>query len=416
MKFKRRILSLLLTLLFLFTPPVSARAAGESDLIRQMINYFRYHQEAAHTDLERLLIDLEDISPEKAAQWESIMADWLWTETELNYRSGELPDGLPDDNSLCIVVLGYHLTSGGQMRSELRGRMDVALRAAQQYPNAYIMVTGGATASNNKKATEAGRMAAYLRNSGIDSSRIIQETKSYSTEANAINCLKILNHSYPQVQHLVLITSDYHMQFSYMLFAARQQLNYGGSMDMVGAACYYTGKSGSFGISSQANALASLAGVKVSNMKSPSLSQLSSLAVLRDTVYRSGDPLNLTVTAHFTSGYSKDVTEEAEFSSFDPHSLGTQTVTVTYTEGGITVSGEVNILVEEQPVFDPLPDLPQSQTEWLTETAELKQSPAISPWWCLLGIPALWGLYELRQRKLRKQRRRQRRRRKMNLE
>ena len=33
---------------------------------------------------------------------------------ELNYNV--LPDGLPDDNSLCIVILGYRLEDDGSMQ------------------------------------------------------------------------------------------------------------------------------------------------------------------------------------------------------------------------------------------------------------------------------------------------------------
>ena len=191
MKIRRLLFAGLLCFSLLLGVLSPVQAAAEAPIVRQLINYFRYHQEAAETDIRRLLQDLEEISPEKADCWTAIMEDWLWTETDLDLRSGVLPEDLPDDDSLCIVVLGYQLSSDGKMKAELVGRMEVALKAAQQYPNAYIIVTGGATASSNKSATEAGRMAAWLRNKGIASSRIIEETKAYSTEANAINCLRI---------------------------------------------------------------------------------------------------------------------------------------------------------------------------------------------------------------------------------
>jgi len=420
MNMKRRIFTLALALCLLIFVP-TASAADDTSLIRQMINYFRHHQEAAETDIYRLLQELESQSPAKAERWQAIMESWLWTERSLDLRSGELPDDLPDDDSLCIVVLGYQLTPNGKMRDELVGRMRVALKAAEQYPNAYIMVTGGATASNNKNATEAGRMAIWLANNGISEGRIIRETQAYSTEANAINCLRILDSTYPQVKHLVLITSDYHMQYSYMLFAARQQLGYGGSTDMVGAACYDTGRSSGYSYATQASAIAAIAGVNVDQMKSPTLSRISSLAVLGDTVYALGDPLDLSATAVYNSGMFRDVSAEAEFSGYDPETLGMQTITVSYTENGITTTGQTTILVQEEDEYVPLPSLSIEQEFWETESVEEEPAPEpeqkdISPWWGLLLIPAAICIYELRQQQLRKQRRRRRRRKRMNWE
>ena len=418
MNLKRTILSLMLALGLMLSLAVPVRADEADDLTRQMINYFRHHQEAAQTDIYRLLNELEAISPEKASQWQAIMESWLWTETDLDLRSGTLPDNLPDDDSLCIVVLGYQLSPSGQMQPELRGRMEVALKAAQQYPNAYILVSGGAT-GGSRNVTEAGRMAAYLSSNGISDQRILKETLSYSTETNATNCLSLLQSSCPQVKHLVLITSDYHIQYSYLLFAARQQLTYGGTMDMVGAACYSTGRSSGFGYATQAAALADIAGVHIAGMKSPTLSRITSLAVLGDTVYGLGDPLDLTATAVYNSGIFLDVTADAQFSGYDPNTLGMQTITVTYTENSLTTTGSVTILVQETDDYVPLPSLEAPEANWETEAVEPEEIPesgGISPWWLLLLIPGSWAIYELRQLQLRRQRRRSRRRRKMNLE
>lgn len=422
MKRKRLLITLCLLLSMLFSLVPHAAAADESTIIRQMINYFRYYQEGAETDIIRLLGELDSISPEKADRWESIMGSWLWTETELDLRSGELPDGLPDDDSLCIVTLGYQLTPTGNMSRELVGRMEVTLEAAKKYPNAYIIVTGGATASGNKSATEAGRMASWLVANGISDSRIIRETKAYSTEANAVNCLKILKKSYPSVKHLALITSDYHMQYSYMLFAARQQLQYGGEIDMVGAACYDTGNLSGFNYSTQAQAVAAIAGVNVSKMDRPTLSQVTSLAVLGDTVYAPGDPLDLSAMAIYDSGVFRDVTERAYFSGYDSSTLGHQTVQVEYTENGIRTYSTIDILVQEEEAYVTLPsqELPQQIGELSPEAEDqIEQAPeksGISLWWLLLLIPAAIGIYELRERHLRAQRRRRRRRRRIKWE
>ena len=418
MKIQKKLVSLLLILAVVLGMALPARAADEATITRQLINYFRHYQEGATTDIYRLLQELEDISPDKATRWTAIMEDWLWTETELDLRSSILPDDLPEDDSLCIVVLGYQLSSSGKMKAELVDRMEVALKAAQQYPNAYIIVTGGATASKNKSATEAGRMAAWLRNQGIASSRIIEETQAYSTEANAINCLKILDRAYPQVKHLVMVTSDYHMQYSYMLFAARQQLNYGGRMDMVGAACYNTNRSSGFGYATQATSIAAIAGVNVDNMKAPTLSRLTGLAVLGDTVYGLGDSLDLTASAFYDSGVLRDVTNMAEFSGFDNTALGIQTVTVRYTENSIRQETSIDILVQEVDDYVPLLSMDVPEENWVTEPVEIQPEEeshfsAESLLWLLLLIPIGWTIYEVRERYRRIQRRRRRRRKKI---
>lgn len=420
MKLKRTLLAAVLALSLLLSLAVPAFASEDTAIIRQLINYFYYHQENAETDIYRLLQDLEQHSSEKANRWTSIMEDWLWTETGLDLRSGVLPEGLPDDDSLCIVVLGYQLSSSGKMRAELVGRMQVALKAAQQYPNAYIIVTGGATASNNKSATEAGRMGAWLRNNGISSDRIIEETKAYSTEANAINCLRILDQNYPQVKHLVMVTSDYHMQYSFMLFSARQQLGYGGRMDMVGAACYDTSRSSGFGYATQASAIAAIAGVSVEGMNRPTLSRVSGLAVLGDTVYGPGDALDLSATAIYDSGMMRDVSENAAFSGFDANSLGMQTVTVEYSENGTNVKTTIDILVQEEDDYVPLPSQNIEAEVWETapvesieEAEERKSFSAVSLLWLLLLVPIGWTVYELHERHQRIMRRRRRRRKKI---
>lgn len=420
----RKIISGLLALCLLLLSPAPALAASDTTIIRQLLNYYRYYQSAANTDIDRLLGDLREQSPEKARRWQTILDDWRWVNGELDLRSGVLPDGLPEDDSLCIVVLGYQLTPTGKMSSELVGRMEVALDAAQKYPNAYILLTGGVTGSSNKSATEAGRMASWLIANGIAESRVIRETQAYSTETNAINCLKLLRKNYPQVKHLALITSDYHMAYSYMLFSARQQLQYGGELDMVGAACYDTNRSSSYSYEFQASAIAAIAGVNVDKMRRPTLSRVTTLAVLGDTVYAPGEALDLTATAVYDSGVFQEITDKAVFSGYDGHSLGMQTLTVSYTENGNTVTTELDILVQEEAAYVPLPSEEIPTDVWVTEavdepeeaTPEEEKTEGFSFLWLLVLIPVVLTGYELHERHQRIQRRRRRRRRKIRWE
>ena len=67
----------------------------------------------------------------------------------------------------------------------------------------------------------------------------------------------------------------------------------------------------------------------------------------QQTVYSVGDSLNFsgTVTAHYSDGSSADVTDNAIFKGYNLNNEGAQTVTVEYTEGGITKTTTYDITV-----------------------------------------------------------------------
>lgn len=219
----RRKLSLLLllpVLLGMLALRTLAAENGDADtLIRRMISYYYHYQEDALPEIRDHLRQLEQIDPEKAAVWEEIMDSWHYTNGEMPVNVDVLPDGLPQDDTLCIVVLGYSLNEDGTMKQELVDRLQVALRSAQKYPEAYILCTGGET-SSVRGATEAGRMAAWLRRNGVADRRIIEERKSLSTTENAQNSYILLKVDYPRVSSIAVITSDYHIRWGCSLFSA----------------------------------------------------------------------------------------------------------------------------------------------------------------------------------------------------
>ena len=67
----------------------------------------------------------------------------------------------------------------------------------------------------------------------------------------------------------------------------------------------------------------------------------------QQTVYSVGDSLDFsgTVTAHYSDGSSADVTDYAIFKGYNLHNEGAQTVTVEYTEGGVTKTTTYDITV-----------------------------------------------------------------------
>ena len=116
-------------------------------------------------------------------------------------------------------MLGFQLLPDGDMAPELLGRCERALACAQQYPHAYLAVTGGGTAFKNKEVTEASVMADWLLGHGIAPERIIREDRSQTTDQNAVNTCAILAEQYPQIHTIVVITSDYHMPLGCLMFS-----------------------------------------------------------------------------------------------------------------------------------------------------------------------------------------------------
>ena len=110
---------------------------------------------------------------------------WKTVNTGLEIHENILPDGLPETDELCLVVLGFQLNPDGSMRNELTERLKVAKASAEKYPNALIVCTGGGTASRNPDATEAGEMAKWLTANGVDAQRVIVEDQSLTTAQNA---------------------------------------------------------------------------------------------------------------------------------------------------------------------------------------------------------------------------------------
>lgn len=176
----------------------------------QLLKTYSADPENSAARIDALLSGLEAESPSQGSLWRQIMSDWDRLNNSGFSARRSLKDGLAQDDSLCIVVFGFGLNKDGSMKQELYDRLEVALQAARQYPNAYIAVTGGET-SGVKGISEAAVMAIWLMNNDIPDSRIILEKKSLSTTENAQNTCAILNQKYPQIKQLAVVTSDYHI-------------------------------------------------------------------------------------------------------------------------------------------------------------------------------------------------------------
>lgn len=355
-KMKKIFLSLLaaFTVITLVNVPVNVDAASDvNTLANDLILYYRDYQEKAETDLGRVLSEIKEIDENQYTMWKNIISYWHEVRSD-GYVTNGVPTGMPNDNSLVILVLGSGLNPDGSMNEELIGRLGVALEVADAYPNAYIAVTGGATASENPDATEGGEMAKWLKEKGVDEARLIVEEQAPDTVGNVNYVYNILKRDeYASINSICVVTGDYHVPRGLLLAYAKTQLgqlNGDKPLNIVGNAGYFGGGKLPETADKQATALASMMGVTLGS--SVELSTPISLAITQNTPYETGKELDLTVVAKYDTGYSREVTNLVEITNFDSTLDNTQTITVSYTENNATIFGDFTLSSNSKEFLD----------------------------------------------------------------
>ena len=229
-------------------------AAAEGEAAQALIERIVVSHAAEGTRDEQALAALSALDAARGDMWTRIMDLW---EAPVTVNAA-LPDGLPDDDTLCLAALGFQLNPDGTMKDELVERLKVLRAAAEQYPRAVIVCTGGGTAADDPAATEAGRMAEWLISQGVDPARVIAEDKSLTTAQNAIYTFDILEKKHPQVRQIAIISSDYHIATGCLLFGAEAILR-GSGIQVVSNAAWQA-PSGSLSEMFKAGALIELSG------------------------------------------------------------------------------------------------------------------------------------------------------------
>ena len=267
MKKNAKVIAFVLVVMLACLPLLPAYAEEENprtgrDVIEELAVYYGSYGNAADAQVDALLAELEVIDAQTASRWSRIMELWQSVQTDLPVYPDILPDGLPETDALCLVVLGFQLNPDGTMRDELVERLCVALASAKKYPNALVVCTGGGTAAEDPTATEAGRMAEWFKDNGIAPERVIIEDKSLTTAQNAVYTFDILEEKYPQVSSLAIISSDYHIATGTLLFGAESILREDGTrqtVQVVSNAAWHA-PSGTLSAMFQAGALIELSG------------------------------------------------------------------------------------------------------------------------------------------------------------
>ena len=406
----KRIFAFLLALVLFLNIPISAEAATDrsDELITSIINYFQYYQGDARTDYDQLLEQLRGEDPALGDIWAGIVDFWIYLNEGMDVRQQVIPDGLPEDDSLCIAVMGYYLKQDGSMRDELYNRLEVALASAKKYPNAYILCTGG---GSNK--TEAEQMARWLKKQGISEERIIIEKKAKSTIENAKYGCAMLYKDYPQVKTLAVITSDYHIYRSCLYFNTQSALD-AYKLDMVpikvvAAATCVINPNAPSDVDTQVEGMCILTGLEAFNLTRPNLSRLDSILLSAPAECMAGEEPELLVSATYSNGYTREVTKDVSFSGIDFGKAGTQTVTATYEEGGRvrTATVEIQFIPGEEPATEAPTEAPtptETVPEIVIEGPELSELlvPGIIAVICLLLLVILLILKKRQAKKRRR--------------
>ncbi|EDS75367.1 YdcF family protein [Thomasclavelia spiroformis DSM 1552] len=380
-----------LTMLFSLTVNVTAientASSDEERLISEILTYFSYSEGdfnehngwtassiTADVDIQRCLTELKELNPELGEAFTNIIDYWIYADTTMPIYSDFLPDGLPMDNSLCIVTLGYQLDqTTGEMQQELIDRLIVTLNSANRYPNAYIVVTGGGTSPADPSKTEGEEMAKWLIANGVDENRIIVENKAPTTVGNATNTFRLLKEK-PEVKSIAMISSSSHIQRAVAIFQAVFQLEaYKANTDAIeilnNTSCSVDRQET---LSQQMNSVTEaintcLNSKNIGIIADLSLSTLDSIEItnVNDT-YSKGAKVEPKVTAHFTTPagekYDLDVTDKAEITDIDTSKLGNQVLKVTYSYGDVVKDVSKTITVGTTAVDTSKGDKPSNTT------------------------------------------------------
>ncbi|MCR5211822.1 MAG: YdcF family protein [Lachnospiraceae bacterium] len=201
-------------------------------LINEMISVFEKKGTKGVSEIDGLLSELKAKDHDIGELWKKVMDHWEYVSSDLLVNQGELPSGLPKDDSLCLLVPGFQLNEDGSMQPELIERLKLSLRCALQYPKARLLLSGGPTSvfygenAGKVGSAEADVMAEWLISNGVEAERIMRENKSMTTSENAMLSADIIKNATPKIRYLAIISSDYHIPTVSLLFYAQAERMY----------------------------------------------------------------------------------------------------------------------------------------------------------------------------------------------
>ena len=129
-------------------------------------------------------------------------------------REKGVANTVPSSDSYdAIIVLGAQVKPDGSPSVQLSWRLDAAAEAWQR-KNVPVVVCGAQ--GKDEPAPEATVMKQYLTEKGVNEQDILTDPESFNTRQNLENAGKLLKDR-PDVQKVLIVTSDYHVPRSLAL-------------------------------------------------------------------------------------------------------------------------------------------------------------------------------------------------------
>lgn len=116
-----------------------------------------------------------------------------------------------------LLVYGYGLSDDGQVPFLLEMRLIKTLELAERFPEANIIVSGGAVSNEHN---ESYAMRDYLIQKGLDPQRIVIEPLAKDTVGNSLMITNLLLEQIESYQNCVVVTSLGHLARSWLSMKA----------------------------------------------------------------------------------------------------------------------------------------------------------------------------------------------------
>lgn len=177
-------------------------APNEADALTYAAHWSRQAGDAAGAEAARAR--LSEIRPGRAADLTRI---WNFIDADAGRPvSGDFPDAdalAGAGAALAIVVLGFKLNPDGSMHDILLGRLEKCLEAAEAFPRAHIIATGGVPAAGR---VEAAVMREWLLARGMAEDRVSEEGYARDVVENCLFSRHIMETR--RVVRALLVTSE----------------------------------------------------------------------------------------------------------------------------------------------------------------------------------------------------------------
>lgn len=298
------------------------------------------HQAGRSVEMELTLKQIRSRSSFEANLWRTFLRSWDRSLSSQRF-SYTAPRSVPTRRHAFVVL-------GSGNASELKKRTQLAEAALKAHPTSVAVLTGGKATST--RPTEAEQMRQQLVTAGIDSSRLLLESKSASTVSNAWYSVALMKAR--GLTSYTLISDASHLRRAEVLFQAavlRDQYRSKKSLRLTllgNVAVPDTKVANPASTATSSYITSNVASVlNVSDRyrsllaKAPSHAKLISLSAhptrTRWPVGSTFDRKRLSATARFNQG-KIGVATKVKVSGFTSTKTGTRRITVKYRYGSVT--------------------------------------------------------------------------------